>query len=278
MDARAFLGLEPTRNPHRWVLPVVPGISTGGNFLFGGCGLGAAIAAMEATTGRGCVWATAQYLSYASPPQVMDVDVTVAVAGHQMTQARAVGHVVDREILTVNAALGHRPLEVHGQWSQMPKVPPPDDSPPRSYRMPAEESIMQRLDVRLAEGRDFRQLDGKPGSGKCALWARMPDVLEMSAASLAILGDYVPFGVGQSLGEMAGGNSLDNTLRVVQLVPTEWVLIDIHIHAVERGFGHGLVHLWAQDGTLLATASQSCIVRFWPAEHRETIMREMGIK
>jgi acyl-CoA thioesterase II len=41
------------------------------------------------------------------------------------------------------------------------------------------------------------------------------------------------------------------------------VMLDIRVHAVDHGFGHGLVHLWAQDGTLLATASQSCIVRFW---------------
>ena len=70
-------------------------------------------------------------------------------------------------------------------------------------------------------------------------------------------------GVGQALGLLAGGNSLDNTLRVARLVPTEWVMLDIRVHAVDHGFGHGLVHLWAQDGTLLATASQSCIVRFW---------------
>jgi acyl-CoA thioesterase-2 len=35
------------------------------------------------------------------------------------------------------------------------------------------------------------------------------------------------------------------------------------VHAVARGFGHGLVHMFAEDGTLLATASQSCIVRNW---------------
>ena len=49
----------------------------------------------------------------------------------------------------------------------------------------------------------------------------------------------------------------------MRLVPTDWVLLDIHAHAVERGFGHGLVHMFAEDGTLLATASQSCIVRYW---------------
>src|SRR4051794_37382179 len=126
MDARDFLGLEPTHNPHRWVLPVVPGLSTGGNFLFGGCGLGAAIEALERTTGRPVIWATAQYLSYARPPEMMDIDVTIAVDGRNTTQARAVGRVVDREILTVNAALGERPLDSVGQWEQMPEVPPPD--------------------------------------------------------------------------------------------------------------------------------------------------------
>jgi acyl-CoA thioesterase len=70
-------------------------------------------------------------------------------------------------------------------------------------------------------------------------------------------------GVGQALGVLGGGNSLDNTIRLGKLVPTSWVLLDIRVHAVEHGFGHGLVHMFAEDGTLLATASQSCIVRFW---------------
>jgi predicted transcriptional regulator len=39
------------------------------------------------------------------------------------------------------------------------------------------------------------------------------------------------------------------------------VLADVRVHAIADGFGHGLVHLWAEDGTLLGTASQSTIVR-----------------
>jgi len=85
----------------------------------------------------------------------------------------------------------------------------------------------------------------------------------MSAAALAIIGDFVPFGVSQALGKRAGGNSLDNTMRVAHRVPTTWVLADVRVHAVADGFGHGLVHLWAEDGTLLGTASQSMIVREW---------------
>ena len=261
MDARTFLGLESTHNPNRWILPVTPGISTNGNFLWGGCGLGAAIEAIEGTTGRPVVWATAQYLSYANPPSIMDIDVIVAVAGRSVTQARAVGHVGDREILTVNAALGHRDIPADGTWASMPEAPDPEDCPRRM--VDDADTMMARLDFRLADARTWDEVEGNPmPGGRCAVWARMPDVLEMSGAALAILGDYVPMGIGQALGRHAGGNSLDNTLRMVRTVPTDWVLLDIQVHAVANGFGHGLVHLWAQDGTLLATASQSTIVRF----------------
>ena len=267
MDARKWLGLEPTHNPMRWVLPVTPGISAAGGFLFGGCALGAAVAAMEHVSERPVVWATAQYLSYANPPSVLDIDVTIAAEGRHVTQARVVGHVADTEILTVNAALGDRDLDVDRVWTVPPDVPAPADCPRRGLRHPDVESIMNRLDVRLASARPWDEVEGQPmPDGRSALWARVPDLLDLSSgASLAILGDYVPFGIGQALGRLGGGNSLDNTLRVYRLVPTEWVLLDIRIQALARGFGHGVVHLWAQDGTLLATASQSTIVRlgYW---------------
>jgi acyl-CoA thioesterase-2 len=268
MDARTWLGLEPTHNPMRWVLPVTPAISTPGPFLFGGCALGAAIAALEETSGRPVIWATAQYLSYAHPPSVLDIDVTLAVEGRSITQGRVVGHVADREILTVNAALGSRELDEAGVWVERPEVPPPEECPRRPPRVPGVESIQSRIDLRLANARSWEELDGNPmPGGRSQLWARMPDLLDLSSgASLAILGDYVPFGIGQALGRNGGGNSLDNTLRVYRLVPTEWVLLDIRIHAVAHGFGHGVVHLWAEDGTLLATASQSTIVRLVPPD------------
>lgn len=266
MDSRKFLGLEPTHNPHRWALPVVQGISTGGGFLFGGCGLGAAVAAMEGTSGRQAVWATAQYLSFAKTGEVMDIDVTLAVHGHQITQARAVCHVGDREILTVNAAFGDRDFDEHGQFEKMPlNVPKPLDCKERPHVLDWSGTISGRMDQRMIKGREvLEELDGTPSDGQVLLWSRIPEVIEgVDAATLSILGDFVPMGVGQSLGIRGGGNSLDNTLRIGKLVSTEWVLLDIRVHMVERGFGHGLVHMFAEDGTLMATASQSCIVRLW---------------
>jgi acyl-CoA thioesterase len=102
---------------------------------------------------------------------------------------------------------------------------------------------------------------GIAGWVNASLWERVREGVGTSAAALAMIGDFVPFGIGQALGVRAGGNSLDNTLRVAHRVPTEWVLADVRVHAIADGFGHGLVHLWAEDGTLLGTASQSTIVR-----------------
>jgi acyl-CoA thioesterase II len=260
MDALRFFGLARTEGTGAWQLPVVPELCSGRGTLFGGCGLGAAIEALERTTGRPLVWASAQYLSYARPPSVVDIDITEVVRGHHSSQARAVASVDGEEIFTVNAALGARDFPLSGSWAVRPDVPPPHASPPREMLPRHRGTIMDRLEMRLAAGRPLHDLPGPPGDGRAALWVHLPR-LEMSAGALAIVGDFVPFGVGQALGARAGGNSLDNTLRVVRRHSTEWILADVRVHAVAGGFGHGLVHLWAEDGTLLGTASQSAIVR-----------------
>ncbi len=264
MDSRSFLGLEQSHNPFRWSMELKPQLLTGGGFLFGGCGLGAAISALEATTGRQVIWATSQYLSYARVGEFLDIDITQAVDGRHTSQARVVCHVGNREILTVNAALGARDFPHNGQWEQMPDVPAPTKCPLREHFIDEADTISGRMEQRLVKGRMLEDLDGSPGDGQTMMWARLPEVIEgVDATTLAILGDFVPMGVGQALGIRGGGNSLDNTLRVVNLVPTQWVLLDIRVHGVRNGFGHGLVHMFAEDGTLMATASQSCIVRMW---------------
>jgi acyl-CoA thioesterase II len=264
VDAVAFFGLTRADDEQVWQLPVVPQLCSGMGTLFGGVGLGASIEALEQVTGRPLVWATAQYLSFARPPSVVEISITEIVRGHRVSQARAVGSVDGEEIFTVTAALGRREFPMTGSWAVRPDVPDPQHSPPRPILDRHRGSIHDRLEMRLARARGLDELPGAPGDGRSSLWVRLPS-LEMSAAALAIVGDFVPFGVGQSLGQRAGGNSLDNTLRVVQRHRTEWILADVRVHAVEDGFGHGLIHLWSEHGALLGTASQSAIVRF----HRE---------
>jgi acyl-CoA thioesterase II len=266
-QAEEFLGMHRAGDDLHWRLDVIPELSTPGNFLFGGCGLGAALVALEAATGRPTVWATAQYLSYAATGSELDLSVLLAAEGRRVTQARVVGRVGGEEILTVNGAAGAPgSLGVEGVWTEPPEVPPPEECPPR--RMPAfgSSSIFDRVDMRLARGRTFEEivsgLEG-PGEPESSLWARVPGHLEPSAATLAIIGDYVTGAVSQPLGRRVMSRSLDNTLRVVRLEPTEWVLCDIRIQAVVDGYGQGTASLWSESGSLLATASQSMSVRLW---------------
>ena len=232
--------------------------------MFGGAGLGAGIAALETVSQRRCTWATAQYLSYAKRDEQVQIDVTVAVSGSSVTQARAVCRVDDREVLTVNAALGDRDFAASGQFVTMPTVVSPSESRPRTLRAAHANSIMEALDMRIAKGRDLDELDGTPGDGQTIMWVRIKSLVDgIDAAALGILGDFVPMAAGQALGLRAGGNSLDNTIRFAHLVPTDWVLLDIQIESVQRGFAHGTIQMFAEDGTLLATASQSCIARKW---------------
>jgi acyl-CoA thioesterase len=266
MDARTFLGMEPVDDILHWRMQVEPQLTTPGNFLFGGCGLGAALVALEEAAGRPTIWATAQYLSYAPTHSLVEWEVTLAVIGGRVTQGRAVGSVGDREILTVNAALGKGTVDLSGIWVEPPVVPAPEDCPPRFLPEIFRDTIMDKIDVRVAKGMLIEEINVESASPDSALWARVPGHLTPSAATLAIFGDYVSGGASQALGRRSMGRSLDNTLRVAQLKPTEWVLCDIRMHALIHGCAQGVAYLWSQDGELLATASQSFVVRLWPGE------------
>ena len=262
MDARAFLGIEQL-DDNRWRLRVTERLITPGNFLFGGCGLAAGLVALEHDGGRPTVWAAAHYLSHA--PTGSDVIITTEfpAVGGRVTQARAVASVGDDEIMTVVASLGTGDLEATVPWDVMPDVAPPDECAPRQSLHFFGETIFSHLDTRVALGRSFQELDGQPGSPRSAVWSRLADHPDFSAATLAIFGDHLAGGATEPLGFPVMGRSLDNTLRMAKLVPTEWVLIHMRMHAVHHGFAHGTAFLWSEDGVLLGTASQSISLKRW---------------
>lgn len=264
-----LIHVEPTGTPQQYRMMVTPQLCVGhpdSMFMFGGVGMASGLAAIEAVTGRPTVWAAAQYLSYARPGEELLYDVLVPVSGKYTSQARVVVRAGDKEILTVNAALGARPAAPEAQWAQMPEVPNPDDCPDMTYdwvRRP--DDINASFIKRVAAGR-FGTARGEGGpsvDGVARLWVRPCDEsMPVDRIALAIMADYLPSGIGNALGTAAGGNSLDNTIRFAQTVPTKWVLADIRIHAAAQGFVHGRLHLFAENGALLATASQSMILRF----------------
>ena len=263
---KPFFDLRATHNPHRWFLPLHEGLCVGPpgqTFMFGGVGLAAAVGAMEGTCKRPVIWATAQYLSYARPGSIVDLDVRVPAEGKHTSQARVIAHVGDKEILTVNAALGERPSEFSRQWAWAPEAPAPEDCPESERWRHDAQDLHSQIEVRVARGVLNRasSSDGPSEDGRVVLWIRSREGHAVDSTLLAIMADHVPSGVGHALGRNAGGNSLDNTIRFLNIVPTEWVLCDVTIIGVAHGVAHGSMRLFAQDGTLMATASQSMILR-----------------
>jgi len=262
VNAQEFLGLTRV-DENQWHFDVSQRLVTPGGFLFGGCGLASALVALEEASGRPTIWATAQYLSYAMTESTMTVSTDLAIVGGHVTQARAVATCEGREILTVNAALGTGEISSATPWVTMPDVPSPDDCPVRVMPTQFDTSIFNYVETRIAIGQPFQELDGTPGEPISALWARVPGHLEPSAATLAIFGDFVSGGASQPMGRYVRGRSLDNTIRIASLVPSEWVLCEIHMHALSNGFGQGTAFMWSRSGTLLATASQSIAAKLW---------------
>lgn len=259
-----FFNLRGSHNPHRWNLPLDASVCVGppdAMFMYGGVGLAAAIEALERTCERPVVWATAQYLSFARPPSVLDLDVRVYYKGRHTTQARISGHVGEAEIITINAALGARPGGVSHQWVDMPSPPRPEDCERVQLWPDHGDNFNRRVELRLPKGALRR--DGTPSKdGRMALWARTVEEYEITPSMLAIFADYVPSAIGPALGQdNAGSSSLDNTLRIRHVTPTRWVFCDITITGLHAGFAHGDMRLFAETGELMATASQSMVVR-----------------
>jgi acyl-CoA thioesterase len=259
VDTRQFLQVIE-HDPATWDLPVRAELAGGRGQLFGGVALGAAVEQLEALTGRPAVWATGQYISNAFPPDVVRFDAEVVAEGHNVTQARAVGHVDGREVLTVHAALGRKDYPAEGRWVVMPSVPGPDECSPRAWFEDSPGRLHHLVEQRTAAG-EWGDAGFSP-SGLARVWVRMPGSPIGTTMGLAVAADFIPLAIRAALGRASAfGASLDNTVRYLARSPTEWVLADFAIAAIGDGIAHGSVRLWSAGGELLAVGSQTCLLR-----------------
>jgi acyl-CoA thioesterase len=262
-----FLELQSTQSPLRWRFPVTLDVCVGpaGNiFMYGGVGLGAAMQALETATGRSVLWATSQFLSVARPGSVIDLDLTLSVQGRRTSQARVIGRIDGDETFVVLAALGDGAEGLSQQWAEPPAMPPPSACSPAELWAGQSDNLNARLELRMAPGQYGEgPRDGRPSpDGRLVFWIRAHGAALPDASLLAVFADYVPAGVGAAFGREGGGNSLDNTLRIVGAASSSWVLCDVRIGAAHNGVAHGAMNLFNESGQLIAMASQSVIVRF----------------
>lgn len=254
-----FYGLRPVEAPGTFVLPVTDRLCTPFGFLYGGSGIGSAIAAAELVTGRPMVWITVQYLANAFPGEEVTITVDVPAAGRGTSQAHVVARVDERLVFWGTTAHNARPTGDSAQFGQPPSVPPPDEC--ETFLLSIERhrpvSFVSEMDRRVPPGAE----EATPATGHLPMWVRMPTWSGPSAARLGHVADVVPIALFRGMHRPPGATSLDNTLRVVDPDATEWVLMDIEAHGASRSIGHGQVRMWSQDGRLLALASQTCILR-----------------
>lgn len=237
--------------------PVGTGVA-GRRHLFGGAGLAAAVLVAEQVTQRACVRASVQFDTAPATGTDVDLRAQETVRGRGVSQVSVIGR-QDRQTSfsgLVSCAVPSADAPER-EWPAMPDVPAPEVCPSVVAHAEAHEDIHAAFDIRHVRGR-FGIFSREPVTedGHVLVWMKSKR-RPFDAAGLAIAADFVPSTASNALGTRAGGRSLDNTLRIVRVVPTEWVLCDIHVEAISAGYGHGRMHIFSQDGALMAIGSQS---------------------
>jgi acyl-CoA thioesterase len=248
-----WLGLERT-GTGRWSFTLVNELARLDAKFYGGTGLAVAVALLEAETGRDALYATVQFVSGADLGDRIDCDVEKLADGRRTSQLRVTGYVGERVMFAALGAAGApRAGGLTHQVREMPDVPPPDASLVWAPRAPFAIEVGKRGWLDMADVREVPDV----ASGM-ALWARMRDH-GMTRPALGFLADMVPSAVVRATGRAGAGTSLDNAIRLGPAPRSEWVLVEFDPHFASDGYVHGAAHLWDQDGTHLAVASQTAV-------------------
>lgn len=243
----------------RFAMAITPSLAVGPSghaYLFGGATLALALEVAAAATGRQVVQGALQFVSFTPLGAVLELEVETLQAGRTLAHVRVTGSVQGRLVFHAGVALGSREGFDAQQWAAAPPAPPPEACPPCTDLPP------QDANARFLAGIEVREAGGDtPAPGRSLLWLRRRDGASLDTASLAMFADFVPLALGRATGNAGGGNSLDNSLRMVRSAPPGWCLAELTVSAAHGGFAHGTVGLWGDRSTLLATGAQSLLMK-----------------
>jgi len=215
-------------------------------FFMGGVAMAAAIEALERATDKPLLWATIQFLNHGYLGDEILIDVEATGGGRNVTQMMATLTKQDTVLQRVIGALGERPADRDDVFVSMPDVPPPDQSPPKA------DDTFGRADNLLAQFERRTAFEDNDRGLEC-MWMRPVFDTEVSAPLLALMSDFF-LGAHPAT---RGGTSLDNTLRLHAVAPSEWILCVTQFAGFVRGAVHGTQHMFTQDGVLLTSSSQT---------------------
>ena len=267
----ALLGLsfDAERRNSRFTL--TPEVSRQDGALYGGTAVAAGVVAMEAATGRPCLWVTTQYIAQAGLGDLIECSVEVLSNGGHISQCQVTGRHGRRILfLALGSTATPRPGGLEGQYEEMPAVTGPERGVPmtpgpRVEAPPADlPGFHSRVEFRVAE-----PLGAPEAAPPMALWARLlpscapPGWNGLTRAGIAFLADMVPPAIARAAGIAGGGISLDISHRFGTLpAGVEWVLLELRGHMSSGSHGHGFVRVWTPDGALVAVGGQSANMRY----------------
>jgi acyl-CoA thioesterase II len=255
---RALVNPVQTSVPELWEMTAHRHLClgpSGAKHQSGGSTVASVITVLEAATQRPLIQAGAQFFGSPRAGEQFQIEVRRRQDGRTITQAVAVVIASGVEVAFVSASLGARKDLGEYNWEVMPVAPPPADCPRVPFVRQEEGDLHSHLDVRLA-------LDPRINpQGRAQFWVAADSTESIPAAFLVQVADYLPEALHMKMGRPVGATSLDNVVRIVQRKPTPWLLCDIQLAAVLEGVFHGRMTMFSQDGTLLACASQSGVVR-----------------
>jgi acyl-CoA thioesterase len=223
--------------------------------LFGGGALAASLIAFERVTGRPALYSSVQFVASAAYGDHLTCRIERVASGHTVDQLQLTARSGDQLVFAAMGATATRkPAGITGLGVRPPRVVPPDEC---AIWGPA----AHRADIghhRISDYREATLLAPDPSRpGHMAMWVRVLDSPTTTSAKLGYIADMVPIAVCRAAGVVGAGTSMDNTIRVGELVDCDWVLIELEGELAAGGFGHGTTHLWSPDGVLLGTGSQS---------------------
>lgn len=218
----------------------------GRQFYMGGAAMATHIDTLERHFDKPLYWATTHFLNHGLLGEAMQLTVEAVSGGRSVVQAMAEMRRGETVLHRTIAALGTRDGAPDKAFVTMPQVPPPQDCPTKQDdAMARPGNLLHLLERRVA-------LEDSAG-GVEHMWIRPLFDAPMDAAYLALVSDFF---LGAHV-RTRRGTSLDNTFRLVNLVETDWLMMVTQLSSFTRGAVHGHVHIFAENGTLLAASSQT---------------------
>lgn len=213
------------------------------------------VAALEKEVGRPLIQAHAQFLAAPMCGAEFEIRTDMLRSGKSITSAHCTVIADSGEAAYVSASLGQRDDLGTYAWTVKPQVPSASACSPVPFIRKDPGDLHSHLDIRLAlDPRD----DPK---GQACFWVNTPSTPPLSAAFVTLIADYLPEAIHMNTGQRSGATSLDNTIRIVSLEQSEWLLCSIHLDAITSGLFHGHMAIFTEDGKLVALASQSGVVQ-----------------